>query len=98
MSEVQSHHCMFERISELTTHEQPYVITSPQLPLSCRLPNRIRFDVFLTSVFAKLKRRHVKRYSVALGVQWASRSRFCPEPRAHLIRPCNAVQHVRYVK
>jgi len=42
---------------------------------------------FLTGVSAKLKREHVKRYAVALSVWGASRSRLCPGPLVHLIRP-----------
>ena len=42
MSELQSHHCMFEQINHIGTAVHGH----PQLSLKCRLKNRIRFDVF----------------------------------------------------
>jgi len=63
MSELQSHHGMFEQINHIRTTVHGH----PQLSLKCRLPNRISFDVF-TGVFAKLKRGHVKPCAVALSV------------------------------
>jgi len=42
MSELQSHHCMFEQIN----HKGTAVRGHPQLSLKCRLSNRISVDVF----------------------------------------------------
>jgi len=83
MSELQSHHCIFEQIN----HMQTVVHGHPQLSLKRRLPNRISFEVF-GRCFCKLTRGHVKRYAVALSVYGGSQSRLCPGPRVHLIRPC----------
>jgi len=52
MSELQSHHCMFEQIN----HTATAVHGHPQLSLKCRLPNRIRFDVF-DRCFCKVETR-----------------------------------------
>jgi len=45
MSKLQSHHWMFEQI-KLINHTRTAVHDHPQLPLKCRLPNRINFDAF----------------------------------------------------
>jgi len=42
MSELQSHHCMFEQINHIRTT----VPDHSHLSLKCRQPNRISFDVF----------------------------------------------------
>jgi len=42
MSKLQPHHCVFEQINHIRTAVRGH----PQLSLKCRLPNRIRFDVF----------------------------------------------------
>jgi len=45
MSELQSHHSMFEEIKWIN-HTRTAVYDHPQLSLKCRLPNPISFDVF----------------------------------------------------
>jgi len=52
MSELQSHHGMFEQIN----HVRTTVHGHPQLSLMCRLPNRISFDVF-DRCFCKVETR-----------------------------------------
>jgi len=55
----------------------------------------VSFWTFLTGASTKFKRGHVKPYAVALSVLGASRSRLCPGPRIHLIRPCLQPLHDR---
>jgi len=72
-------------LNKLTTKEPPYVVTPNCLwSVDCQIVSVL---TFLTGVFTKLKRGHVKRHAVALSVYGASRSRLCPGPRVHLIRP-----------
>jgi len=59
----------------------------PQLHLKCRLPNRISFDVF-DQCFCKVETRVGETLLSCTKGLGASRSRFSPRPRAHLIRPC----------
>jgi len=52
MSELQSHHCMFEQINRIRTAVHGH----PQLSLKCRLSNRVSFDVF-DQCFCKVETR-----------------------------------------
>jgi len=55
MSELPSHHCMFELI-KVANHIRTTVHDHPQLSLRCRLPNHINFDVF-DRCFCKVETR-----------------------------------------
>ena len=85
-SEQQSHHSMFEQI-KLVDHTRTTVHDHPQLSLKCRQPNRISFDVF-HRCFCKVATRVCETLLSCIARLGASRSRLCPGPRAHLIRPC----------
>ena len=63
MSELQSHHCVFEQINDIGTavHGHLQFLWS----VGCQT---ISVSTFLIGASAKLKREHVKRYAVALSV------------------------------
>ena len=52
MSELQSHHCVFEQINDIGTAVHGHL----QLFLKCRLPNHISFDIF-DRCFCKVETR-----------------------------------------
>jgi len=83
MRELQSHHCMFGQIKHIPSAVHGHPQQSLNWSAGCKIASVL---TFLTGASAKLKRGHVKRFAVALSVWGASRSRFCPGPRVHLIR------------
>jgi len=90
--------CRTAFLNKLTTCEPPYMVTPNCLwsRLGYRLPNRISFDVY-DRCFWKVETRACEKLrscAKRLGgiavtpLPGASRSRLCPVPRVHLIRPC----------